>query len=154
MASSPQLQRAPNGRLLLLQEDGPVPVDLRRCFPWAAPSAWISLRDKEGAEKLLVRDLADLDPASRACLEAELADSGMTFAITTVLECRKELELRCWEVDTHQGHRSFQTELDEWPRSLPGGGVLIRDICGDLYTVADPEALDPKSRKLLDALLD
>lgn len=149
----PTLRRAENGRLLLETGHGPVPVEIRRCFPWAAPDRWISLRDDNGGEVGLVENPADLDPASQALLREELRDSGHTFEITAVHACRKELELRCWEVETRQGPRRFQTELDEWPRPLPGGGVLIRDICGDLYTISDPAALAPAGRARVEALM-
>jgi hypothetical protein len=43
---------------------------------------------------------------------------------------------------------------DEWPRDLPGGGLLVRDVVGDLYLLRDPEALDARSRKLVRAFLD
>jgi hypothetical protein len=149
-----QLSRLPNGHLALQVGDAPVAVQLVRCFPWSHPKRYISLRDAEGKELGLVDDPAALDPASRALLDSELGETGMTFAITAITEIRKELELRCWTVETRQGPRSFQTELDEWPQSLPDGRTLIRDVCGDLYTVDDLEALDPQSRERIWVLLD
>lgn len=156
MTASPEfeVQRAPNGRLLLARDGATTPVRLRRCFPWTHPRAWISLCDDDGAEALLLPDMQHLSPASAAILEAELNHIDRTFVITSIHVCSKEIELRCWEVDTEQGPRMFQTELDEWPRRFGHGSVLIRDICGDLYTVRDPEALDPDSRKKLWVLLD
>ena len=53
-----------------------------------------------------------------------------------------------------QGARLFQTHLDDWPRVLSSGGLLIRDVAGDLYHIAAPEALDKKSRELLWAFVD
>lgn len=154
MSTPVRLQQGTNGRLLLLLEDGPVPVRPRRCFPWASPNEWISLRDDDGHEQALVHLPETLEPASRDLLLRELRDSAHTFQITRILECRKEIELRCWRVDTEQGPRAFQTELDEWPQRLPRGGILIRDLAGDLYTIADPDKLDPDSRQRLWALLD
>lgn len=151
---NPTLRRAPNGTLLLRHNGEETPVQLRRCFPWASPDRWLSLRDKEGHEQLLIENPDELDAASRDCLHEALRESGHTFRITRIRECRKEIELRCWRVDTEQGPRAFQTELDEWPLRLPGGGVLIRDLAGDLYTVADPDQLDPESRARLWVLLD
>lgn len=37
---------------------------------------------------------------------------------------------------------------------MPGGGLLIRDVMGDLYRVADPGRLDRHSQKLLWPFLD
>ncbi|MCC5847349.1 MAG: DUF1854 domain-containing protein [Verrucomicrobia bacterium] len=156
MSSPPplQLERATNGKLILIQGDKRLTVRVSRCFPWTHPRKWISLRDEEGEEAALIPDPVALPEATRTLLESELEESDHTFVITRILVCRKEIELRCWEVETRQGPRGFQTELDEWPRRFGDGSVLIRDICGDLYTVEDPEALDPESRKKLWVLLD
>jgi hypothetical protein len=154
MSEPTRLQRAPDGRLLLLRDEASVPVRPRRCFPWASPNEWISLRDDDGHEQALIHLPETLEPASRDLLLQELRDSAHTFRITRILECRKEIELRCWRVETEQGPRTFQTELDEWPQRLPRGGILIRDLAGDLYTVADPDKLDPDSRAKLWVLLN
>jgi hypothetical protein len=37
---------------------------------------------------------------------------------------------------------------------LPGGGVLIRDVAGDLYHIPAPDRLDRKSRELMYAFVD
>ena len=57
-------------------------------------------------------------------------------------------------MQTRQGPRRFQTLRDEWPRPMPGGGIVLRDVAGDLYLVPDPKALDRASRDRLWALLD
>ena len=62
--------------------------------------------------------------------------------IERVDSIEEEFEIRNWRVVTRQGPRTFQTRRDEWPREMPHGGVFIRDVAGDLYRVADPEALD------------
>jgi len=65
----------------------------------------------------------------------------------------EEVEIRQWDVETRHGPRSFQTHLDDWPRSLPGGGLLIRDVGGDLYRLMVGE-LDKASKELLWAFVD
>jgi hypothetical protein len=52
-------------------------------------------------------------------------------------------------VDTLQGPRSFQTKRDEWPQEMPNGGLLIRDVAGDLFFIRDVGGLDDESRKRL-----
>jgi hypothetical protein len=37
---------------------------------------------------------------------------------------------------------------------VPGGGIVIRDVAGDLYHVAEPEKLDRRSRTWLWAFVD
>jgi hypothetical protein len=37
---------------------------------------------------------------------------------------------------------------------VPGGGIVIRDVAGDLYHVADPKRMDDRSKRLLWAFVD
>jgi hypothetical protein len=129
-------------------------VWVRRAFPWSEPGRFLSLRDDDEEEFALVRDPADLDDASRVVLEEALRDAGFCFEVTRVLEIEEEVEIRHWRVETRQGMRSFQTRLDDWPRGLPGGGLLIRDVTGDLYHLGRTRDLDKKSRALLWAFVD
>lgn len=130
------------------------PVYVQRCFPWSEAERYLSLRDEDENEVALVRDPAQLDPDSRVALEWALQAAGFVFEIVAVLEIEEEVEIRNWQVMTRQGERRFQTRLDDWPVELPDGGRLVRDVTGDLYRLGDPEALDPKSRRLLWALVD
>jgi len=93
-------------------------------------------------------------PGSVRALEMALAVAGFVFEVTRVLEIDEEVEIRHWRVETQQGPRTFQTRLDDWPRTLPHGGLLIRDLAGDLYHLDAPERLDRESRELLWAFVD
>ena len=148
-----RLRSAPDGRLIALTERGPVTVRVRQCFPWSEPHRHLSLRDAEEREVALVGDPASLSAASREALERALAEAGFVLEVTRVVSIDEEVEIRQWEVETRHGLRSFQTHLDEWPRQLPGGGLLIRDVAGDLYRLTVTE-LDKKSHDLLWAFVD
>src|SRR5438034_8308813 len=126
------LERRADGRMWAVRDGTERAVWVRRCFPWSEPGRYLSLRDGDEEEFALVRDPADLDDASREALEGALALAGFVFEITRVLEIEEEVEIRRWRVETSQGPRSFQTRLDDWPRTLPHGGLLIRDVTGDL----------------------
>src|SRR6266480_976335 len=148
------LERRADGRLWAVRKGEERAVWVRRAFPWSDPGRFVSLRDADEEEFALVRDPAELDPASRAVLEAALAEAGFVFEVTRVLEIEEEVEIRRWRVETRQGPRSFQTRLDDWPRALPHGGLLVRDVTGDLYHLSRPAALDRHSRALLWAFVD
>jgi hypothetical protein len=148
------VRHRPDGRLWAVTAGEARPVTVRRCFPWSEPGRYLSLRDEDDREFALVRDLAELDAESRAALGAALVAAGFVFAVTRVLAIEEEVELRHWRVETRQGPRAFQTRLDDWPRAVPRGGLLIRDVAGDLYHIADPARLDRKSRELLWAFID
>ena len=153
-ATSLSLSRSPDGRMLATRGEESRVVYLRQSFPWSEPARFLSLRDDDEEEFALVTDAAELDQASRAVLEEALVVAGFVLTVTRVLEVEEEVEVRHWRVETRQGKRSFQTRLDDWPRHLPHGGLLIRDVAGDLYLVADPAALDRDSRALLWAFVD
>ena len=148
------LERRLDGRLWALQGGEARPVWVRQCFPWSAPGGFLSLRDDDEEEFALVRDPAELDPGPRGALEQALVEAGFVLEVTQVLEIEEEVEVRHWRVETRQGSRSFQTRLDDWPRVLPHGGLLVRDVAGDLYHLGDLEAMDRKSRGLLRAFVD
>ena len=143
-----------DGRLMAVRGDNVIAVKLRQCFPWSEPTRHISLRDSDDKEVALVDDPSTLDEESRQALELALAEAGFVLEVTRVVEIEEEIEIRQWTVETKQGNRSFQTHLDDWPRALPGGGLLIRDVAGDLYRLADPARLDKRSRALLWAFVD
>ena len=152
--SVPVLRIAPDGRLLVMVDGVPVAVRLRQCFPWSQPGQHLSLRNDEDREIAIVDDPAGLEPESRRALEHALAEAGFVLEVTRVLDIDEEVEIRQWTVDTRQGRRLFQTHLDDWPRVLPNGGLLIRDVAGDLYRLAEPQRMDKHSRELLWAFVD
>ena len=143
-----------DGRLLAGRNGTDVPVSVRQSFPWSEPARFLSLRDEDEKEFALVRDVTELEPASRRVLEEALVVAGFVLEVTRILALDEEIEVRSWKVETRQGPRIFQTRLDDWPRQMPGGGLLIRDVAGDLYHIASPGELDRDSRKHLWAFLD
>ena len=151
---TPILRTAADGRLAVVVDSVPVPVRLRQCFPWSEPGLHLSLRNDEDREVAIVDDPARLDTESRLALEQALAEAGFVLEVTRVLNIEEEVEIRQWTVETRQGPRHFQTHLDDWPRTLPNGGILIRDVAGDLYRLASPADMDRKSRELLWAFVD
>ena len=148
------LERRADGRLWAGQGPAARPVVVRRCFPWSESNRWISLRDDDQKEVALVEDPALLPEVSRTALLDALAEAGFVFEVTRVMQVEEEVEIRHWRVDTRQGARTFQTRLDDWPRALPGGGFLLRDVAGDLYRLPEPARMDRKSRELLWAFVD
>lgn len=149
-----RLEHRADGQLWVTQGENESAVRVRRAFPWSEPGRFLSLRDHEDVEVALVPDPAELDPESRRALEQALVQAGFVFDVTAVQEIDEEVEIRTWRVETRQGPRTFQTRLDDWPRMLPGGGLLIRDVAGDLYRLQHLARLDRKSRELLWAFVD
>lgn len=153
--SSPfAIRRNASGEIQITRDDRTFGVQAVACFPWSERRRFISLRDYEGNEIELVKDLADLDDASREALEAALAESGFVLEVLSIVSFREEFEILNWEVITRQGPYRFQLEKDNWPRYLEGGSLLFRDVAGNLFIVKEPNKLDEKSRKYLWAYMD
>jgi len=149
-----RLEHRIDGQLWVVKPDEKRAVSVRRCFPWSEPARFVSLRDKDDREIALIRQPESLDDTSREVLERALIEAGFVLRIVQIYEVEEEVEIRTWKVETEQGPRTFQTRLDDWPRELPGGGLLIRDVAGDLYHIADRDVLDDKSKRLLWAFAD
>ena len=126
-----RLEERRDGRLWAVRGGDERAVTVRRLFPWSMPGQFVSLRDVDNREVALVRDAADLDSESGALLRRALTEAGFVLEISKIFDIEEEVEIRNWRVATLQGVRTFQTKLDDWPRSLPGGGILIPDVSGD-----------------------
>lgn len=148
-----RLWTSADGRLMAMTEGGPAAVRVRQCFPWSEPRRHLSLRDGDDREVLYVEDPALLAAASREALERAVAEAGFVLDVTRVVSIEEEVEIRQWTVATRHGDRAFQTHLDDWPRVLPNGAILIRDVGGDLYRIVVGE-MDRRSRDLLWAFVD
>lgn len=149
-----KLERRADGQLWAAQDGDEQAVRVHRCFPWSEPGRYLSLRDTDNQEFALVRSLEDLEPASRDVLQDAIVEAGFVLEVERITEVDEEIEIRTWKVETRQGSRTFQTRLDDWPMDVPGGGMVIRDVAGDLYHIADPDGLDDRSRKWLWAFVD
>jgi hypothetical protein len=149
-----RLERRADGFLVLVEGDKRTLVRPRCCFPWSKPGRYLSLRDDEDKELAFICELSELDPDSRSAVEQSLTESVFVLTVTKVESSEEDFEIRNWKVDTRQGPRTFQTKIGEWPIDTPGGGLLFRDVAGDLFLVEDPESLDEKSWKLLSGFLD
>lgn len=143
------LERRADGQLWLRAGASEKAVRVHRCFPWSEPGQFLSLRDEDDQEMVMITSLDALEPASRHALEGALLEAGFVLRVTEITDVDEEVEIRTWKVQTEQGPRSFQTRLDDWPSEVPGGGIVIRDVAGDLYHIANPDALDEKSRRWL-----
>ena len=149
-----KIERLKNGQISLHKDNTATTVRLSLCFPWSQPNRYISLRDEKNHEVTLINDLEELDDSSREVVEAALAEAGFVFKILSVQSLQSEFEIRNWKVTTQQGTCTFQTELDDWPRHLPDGSILIKDVSGNLFHIASPKELDEKSQKIFWAFMD
>jgi hypothetical protein len=154
--ASPSLRRGLDGRLLLRKTDGAVEVAVHvaLCFPWTAADRFLSLRNPDGQEELLIDDYRALPEGERALLEEDLRRRYFVAHITHVTDIREDADLFRWQVTTDAGERSFLTSRTERPRRLAGGELVVRDVSRDVYVIPDLGRLDASSRAKLWLYLD
>jgi len=143
------------GRLVLRRpgQDDAVDVRLRRAFPWSEPGHFISVRDAEGKELLLIDSLEPLDPGRRKTIEAALADGSFVPRITAVYDVDVSFGYQLWKVRTDRGPAEFRVQEREDIRFLPDGRFRIKDADGTVYEMVRLDELDAESRRAVEPLL-
>lgn len=150
-----RLQRDSFGRLVYTAPNGDVHAGVVpvRAFPISAPEDGIALVSTEGHELIWIECLADLPAAARDLLAAELAGREFTPVIARINGVSAFATPCTWEVETDRGPTSFVLKGEEDIRRLAGTALLIADKHGIQFLVRDVQALDKKSRRLLDRFL-
>lgn len=129
-----------------------------RCFPWSLPDTYISIRDNDGKEIVMLHSLAELDPESRAVVEHELRDKVFNPVILRVIEhkrdfgasSKRDFGVRALTVETDRGEITFHIKSREDVRLLSATRAIFRDPDGNIYEVPDLAALDEHSRKVME----
>ena len=143
------------GRLVLRRQgrDDAVDVRVRRAFPWSAPDRFISIRDAEGKELLLIDSLEPLDAGRRTVIERSLGDGSFVPRITSVDDVDVRFGYQQWKVRTDRGPAEFRVQEREDIRFLPDGRFRIKDADGTVYEMVRLEELDAVSRRAVEPLL-
>ena len=129
-------------------------VKLYQAWPLSEPGRHLSLLDSKGEEIVMLPDLDGLSPESRAVAEEELRRRYLTARVERVLGIRTEFGVTYWDVETHRGRRDFVlTSISESCQWLGPDHLLIIDVGGNRYEFPNLEALDGRSRALLDTVL-
>ena len=132
--------------------DGSVhaPVEPVRTFPLTEPDQYISLIDADKNELGLIEDINQLKKVDRLLLAEELKKCYFMPKITKVHSVDGRFGVTQWEAETDSGSVSFDLRSRHDINSLTGGRVLIKDIDGNRYEIANYHQLDPKSIALLE----
>ena len=117
----------------LTLKDGTVIENLepRRLFPVSNANMYITLLDQDEKEVAFVRDLEEIDPASRTALEECFHEYYMIPKIRKVLACEDKFGTLKWTVETDRG----EVDLSH----LVGYDlkVMLRELARPLHSVAD-----------------
>jgi hypothetical protein len=133
--------------------DDAVDVRLRRAFPWSAPDRYVSVRDAEGKELLLIDSLEPLDVGRRTVIERALGDASFVPRITSVEDVDVRFGYQQWKVTTDRGPAEFRVQEREDIRFMPDGRFRIKDADGTVYELIKLDELDESSRRAVEPLI-
>lgn len=129
-------------------------INAFRAFPLSAADAYVSLRDPDGGEIGMVESLDDLAPEQAALLRGELDRRYFTPLIERIRELKEEFGYSYWTVDTDAGRRRFTVQSGKNNVTVVGEGrLIIVDVDGNRFEVADYTALDRSVLRTLEGLL-
>ncbi len=149
------LMRTPAGSLRLTLNDDKsfLRVGARRCFPFASPSRYISIRDGAGEEIGIVRDLAELPEDYRTWLLDDLEARYFTPRVKCIESIRHRFGGVEWRVMTDRGPKRLITKgVHDTMMEVAPGCYIITDVDGNRYEL-DARVLDEQSRTRLDRLV-
>jgi hypothetical protein len=149
------LRRDDWGRLVLIDAGGQehVGVEPVRCFPITDPHRGIAFVNPRGKEVAWVDALDTLPTATRQLLEQEMALREFMPQLRRVLHISGAVEPTEWEVETDRGKVRFTVNSEDDVRQLSGRRAIIHDSNGIRYLIPDMDALDARSRRLLERYL-
>ena len=144
------------GQLVCRSADGRehVGVQPARAFPISAPhEGGVSLLDAERHEIAWIADLAALPADARDVLDAALAAREFMPVIEKLEAVSSFVCPSTWNVVTDRGATRFTLKGEEDIRPMSSGTLIITDAHGVQYLILHPDALDRRSRKLLDRFM-
>ncbi|MFH1377299.1 MAG: DUF1854 domain-containing protein [Planctomycetota bacterium] len=154
--------RAPNGesiRLTIKETVSILNLSARAAFPVEQPDAMIELYGTKpdgavGKAFGMLKNIEALDPLSRALINDAIARARLVPVIRRIVELSDDFHSFRWKVDTDRGEFNFYTGRPRehiQRRSL--NKYLITDIDKSRYEIADINALDKQSRKLIEQVI-
>lgn len=129
-------------------------VLLYRAYPFSKPTEYISVRNPKEEEIGIIRNLMELETASREEAERELHLRYLIPRITHIEKIQQKPALWIWKVETTLGPMTLALRnLHEHLQSPAPGRYLISDIEGRRCEIEDISTLDAHSRKQWNKIL-
>jgi hypothetical protein len=146
------LERDQWGQLVFIAHDGrrhtsvaPTPL-----FPLSEPEHWVSIRNADGTELACVEDPNSLPTESQRLLKEEMARREFVPIIERIVRVSGNSEPCEWQVETDRGPTRFVLESEDDVRRIGEHQILIVDAHGTRYHIPDINAVDAKSRRIVE----
>ncbi len=139
-------------------------VDEKMSYPtvkptWAAPLShplrYLALMNSKGEEIATIADPdMELTTDSLQAVKEEIAKRYLTATVTSILNAKVEFGATYWHVECDRGVRDLVTQsLQENAQWLSPTHLLLIDVDGNRFEIADTAALDARSRLILETIL-
>lgn len=129
-------------------------VSVFQAAPLSRPGQFLSFIDGKGEEITMVPSLDTLTPENRRVAEDELKRRYLTAKVAAITGLKQEFGVTYWQVSTDRGERDFVVQsLSESCLWLSESHLLIVDVDGNRFEIADRFALDSTSRAWLEQVL-
>lgn len=146
----------PKDRLRATQDDFQTHLTVKPVWaaPLSHPKRYLALLNGKGEEIGTIGKLEDLDPDSRKAVEEELSRRYLTATVESITHAKGEFGATYWHVETDKGPRDFVTQnLQENAQWLSDNHLLLIDVDGNRFELADIASMDPKSRLYVETIL-
>ncbi len=118
--------------------------------PLAHSDRYVSLLDIKNEEVAFIRDMNDLDEASRKVIEEELSHRYLRATIQRIESIQMEYGVTYWDVMTDRGKREFVIRGHENTHWASDTRLLLTDVDGNRFEILDYTRLDPHSITLIE----
>ncbi len=129
-------------------------VKVVRAAPLSQPDKYICFLDAKDEVICMVDDIQDIRKDFRPLVREELEQRYLTARVVQVTSVRTEFGVSYWDVETDRGRREFVAkDVAENVQWLGERRLMIVDVDGNRFEVADLDALDKKSAGLVEMVL-
>jgi hypothetical protein len=129
-------------------------VKVVAAFPRSDRERFIGFLDGKDKVIGLVADTREMDEESRTTALKALRRHYFMPTIARVHSMREEYGAVYFDVDTDCGRRQFVCKgLRDAIEDMGEGEIIVPDVDGNRYRVADWNALDPRSKRLLERVV-
>mgnify|MGYP006300462843 CR=1 FL=1 len=129
-------------------------VYLYRSFPFSLEDEYISVRDEDGEEIGIIRNLSDFDYNTEKVLEKELEWVYYCPDIKAIYSVKEEFGYTYWDVETDQGRKEFIVRgRSNALTPLTETRYVLTDIDGNRFQISDITDLDKSSYKIIDTMI-
>lgn len=123
-------------------------VTLVRCFPYAMPDRFISVRSADGGELAMIQDVNDLAEESIQVVREELHRNYMIPIVKQIISVKKRGTEWHLQVDTNYGLASMVMDnLHENIQPVTNNRWMATDKEGRRFELSDIDQMDARSRE-------